>query len=53
MSLALTGCGIYNKYAINTELFVSVDQMSEIMKNVLKAIQEDIENASDKRKSEK
>lgn len=39
-----------NKYAINTELFVSVDQMSEIMKNVLKAIQEDIENASDKRK---
>lgn len=42
-----------NKYAINTELFVSVDQMSEIMQNVLKAIQEDIENASDKRKSEK
>lgn len=39
-----------NKYAINTELFVSVDQMSEIMKNVLAAIQEDIANASDKRK---
>lgn len=42
-----------NKYAINTELFVTVDQMSEIMKNVLLAIKEDIANASDERKSEK
>ena len=42
-----------NKYAINTELFVSVDQLKTIMENVLKAIQEDIANASDERKSEK
>ena len=39
-----------NKYAINTELFVTVDQLSEIMKNILLSIKEDIANASDKRK---